>query len=479
MRTRQRHRIGCVASRFVDNNHAAQMTSLPNTIADPGRARVDRQPISKRLLATRAQYLLTYGTSAVLMMCGLIAYRLASHQFSDISFAQYTLMRRSISFLVPLLMAGLAVGIAKCVAQTIAGTKNSATGVQYLTVGTLAALASAGVWIGATTLYPQQVSYLCTGSGEYAALVQSLGPMLLGLLMSACATAYLRGQMRVSTANLLRVVSLGVVPIAVLSSVNNPASFFSYCGLVVIAINALAVVAILLTNRKQTWWPTRQTASKLLSISLPRVPGDLAFYGLLVVPATLAAHRYGITTGGEVAYALSLLALAQQIVVAPSYLLLPEASALLSSGQRDRVASRVKKLLCVTTGCTLVLVMIVELFAEPLVRLHLGSSTPSVTHAIRILLPAAIPLNAAICVRGVIDAANDKPIMPRICVVALASFVLLALIPWPATWNVTPTLLAFDASVLLLGGLALRATLRALNDADRCDSNKVDPATSL
>ncbi len=453
------------------------MTSLPNTIADNGGARVERQPLSRNLLATKAQYLLTYGTSAVLMVCGLIVYRLASQQFSDVSFAQYTLMRRSISFLVPLLMAGLGVGIAKCVAQTIASAKHPATGLQFLTAGTFAAFASAGLWMGATTLYPQQVSYLCTGSGEYAALVQSLAPMLLGLLLSACSTAYLRGRMHVSTANMLRVVSLGVVPIAVLSSVDEPTSFFSHCGLTVIAINAVALITILLANRTRAWWPTWQTSRKLLSISLPRVPGDLAFYGLLVIPATLAAHRFGIRTGGEVAYALSLLALAQQIVVAPSYLLLPEASALLSSGQRDRVASRVKKLVCVTTGCTIVLVMIVELLAEPLIRLHLGSSTPSVAQAIRLLMPAAIPLNAAICVRGVIDAANDKPIMPRICLVALASFVLLALIPWPARWGATPTLVAFDASVLLLGGLALWATLQALNDSSRPDSDKIDQAT--
>jgi len=60
-------------------------------------------------------YVITFGTEIFILILSFVIFRIANERMSDISFSEYTLSRRNISFLQPLLMIGLGVAVPRYV----------------------------------------------------------------------------------------------------------------------------------------------------------------------------------------------------------------------------------------------------------------------------------------------------------------------------------------------------------------------------
>jgi O-antigen/teichoic acid export membrane protein len=385
----------------------------------------------------------------------MAAFRLAHQSFGPDGFAEYALTRRSIAFLVPLLSLGIAVAIPKFVACH--ASKLPGATIQFLGGGLLLAVMSLCVFLMASCILPGPMSFVCIGDSSRSRLVLSLTPLVFGLILSAGTSAYCRGRMWINASNAIQVVCTGVIPTLALLFFSDVGTFLSTTGYAVCAVNGLVVVLLYVSAVRADRSSHITAARSMFRFGAPRVPGDLAFYGLLAAPALAAAHQAGMRTGGDIAYALTWLTLLSQLVAPLGMLLLPEASYLLHSGRARVLRRRLIRLLGFTVAVTCVAVCVLFYWAPTLLALHLGSHSPTLLHNVRALLTAAVPLNVFICVRSVIDAGESRAVSPTLCIGALAIFGLLLLPSYNhghaagaaiAAFNVAVTALAMSASLI-------------------------------
>jgi O-antigen/teichoic acid export membrane protein len=385
----------------------------------PAATRATAKP--RLQIASRFDYLQTYAMSGLTSLCGLTAFRLAHHSFGNVGFAEYALIRRVIAFLVPLLSLGMAVAIAKFVALRTAVNRGDQS-LEFLSGGILATLASVTAYGAIALLFPRFTALLCTGSGERGGLMWDLLPLLAGAMLTTSVGTYCRGRMWIATSNALQLLSAGIIPTLMLLGIGDLKTYLWHAGAAICAAGVAALAVIYFASSRGRWWPSWATSRALLQFGLPRVPGDVAYYGLLVVPAIAATFRAGVQAGGEVAYALAWLTLLGQLVAPLSLLLLPEAAYLIHSGHAHVLQRRLDKLLRYSLLLTTVLVLMLVWWAPQVIALHLGTASASLVHTVRITLPAAIPLNVFICLRSVIDAGETRAVGPRLCLAAFAAF---------------------------------------------------------
>lgn len=417
---------------------------------------------SQRHVASRLDYFLTYGTSGLTLLLTLITFRVAHDQLGESGFAEFALMRRVTAFLVPLLSIGLAVSIAKCVARQ-AADHDDAESKDFLTAGIVLGVITVTIFALAVYLFPAALSFLCTGLADRGALVQASIPLITGSLLTVFGSAYFRGRMWFVASNALQLVCLGVIPVVVLMASADVETFLCWSGLLVCSVSGLVLLVVYRLIRADERRAPHLAARSLLRSGLPRVPGDLAYYGLLAAPAVVAAHFAGVRAGGDFAYALTWLTLLSQLVAPISGLLLPEAARLIYSGQSEVLRRRLQRQVVVMLPLTCVLVATLSIWGAEVLALHLGRTSATQLTIIRLLLSAAIPLNVFISLRSVIDAGESSAVSPGICLVAFASFCLTLMALLGRTPAVMAVGIAFFAATCVLAVLSVVAVRRTLN----------------
>jgi O-antigen/teichoic acid export membrane protein len=414
-------------------------------------------------LASKTDYALTYVTYGLISVLGILAFRFAHRNFAEIGFAEYALTRRGIAFLLPLLSLGTTVAIAKFVAADVS-ERSANSSIHILIGGLIVTLVSMAIYALAIMCFPSQVACLCLGTNDRASLVISLLPMIGGLVLVNCCSAYCRGRLYFVASNALQLASIGVIPCFALLFTNDVDHFLIWAGaaICVLGIGTCAVLYLKagFGERECHWSATRS----LLKYGLPRVPGDLAFYGLFVVPAVVVAHRSGVQSAGEVAYAFTWLTILSQLVAPMNVLILPEAAYLIRAGQIQTLRKRLYKLLPAFIVITSLMSAVLACGARQLIELHLGTCSPSLLHDVRLLIWTAVPLNFFICVRSVIDAGESRAVSPAFCIVALFTF----WIALPAASGhrdaATAVIAAFVISVCTLAALSGVATWLVLRN---------------
>jgi O-antigen/teichoic acid export membrane protein len=409
-------------------------------------------------LASRADYALTYALSALTALCGLAAFRLAHLRLGEAGFAEFALTRRALGFLVPLASLGLGVAVPRAVARRVArggahGTGDLLRGAVVVVVAAAAALAIV------VEIWPRPAALVCVGSSHRADLARSLPPLAAALALATCIAGYCRGQMWIAASNGLQLACVGVIPNIVLLAVGTVDSFLLWSAAAVCGA-ALASLAVMPRSGAASGRHSLAAAAMLFRDGAPRTPGDLAYYGLLAAPAVVVARGSGLESGGEVAYALALLTLFQQLVAPLGTLLLPEAAALIHAGQAPRLRRRVARMLAWSLAITAALAAVVAAAAEPLIRFHLGTCSPALVADVRWIAAAAAPLNLFTCLRSVVDAGTTRAVSPALCLAALVVFALGVLAGGAPT--ATTTMTAFLAAVGVLATASLVAARHVL-----------------
>jgi O-antigen/teichoic acid export membrane protein len=363
----------------------------------------------------------------------------------------------------------MAVAIPKFVACDL--PKHKAAPVRFLGGGLLLAVTSTAFFLLAACMLPGPISFACIGDAHRPRLVLSLVPLVFGLILSASTSAYCRGRMQFHVSNAIQLVCTGIIPTIGLVFFSDVETFLRMTGYAICAVNGFVVALFYASSKRIDQDSHFAAARSLLRFGAPRIPGDLAYYGLLAAPALAVAQQAGVRTGGEIAYALTWITLLSQLVAPLSMLLLPEASYLLHSGRSRTLHQRVFKLLSFSVGVTCVAVGILFYLAPTLIVFHLGSHSPTLLYHVRTLLVAAIPLNVFICVRSIIDAGETRAVSPALCIGALAIFGLLLLPTYNHGRAAGAAIAAFSIAVTALAASACVATYFVLTRHDAATSS--------
>ncbi len=406
----------------------------------------------------RLDYIFTFFTEFVVLLAGVLVYRFAAQTDDANSFSEYALSRRVISFIQPILILGLGVGLPRYI--SIARAQNDrAMSDSYYISAIILVFSFSLVLISALLLFPSFFSLLFFGDTAYSSFIFPMTLMLAGLVFHSVVYSYYRGLIKMVHANLFQIINLGMVPLFVFYFENQIDRILLFTGLGWIIVASFFLL-LSLSKIKIQKSLIAKAMKDLARYGIQRVPGDLAIAGLFSLPAIFVAHTSGVDQAGNLAFSISLLNMAGAVFGPICLILLPEASRLIVEKKFDLLFSQIRKISTLTIALTSLGLLLYLVFAPQILTLYLGQAPESLVLISRIVLISSIGYTIYISLRSVLDAYYIKAVNTINIVVALLFFVLMGGIVFFFQLPLMVLVFSFVFSNLLLGVLTILEILK-------------------
>ncbi len=380
----------------------------------------------------------TYAAEGLAAVGMVVVYGLAARLGKE-PLDLYVIVRRTVSFVHPLVLIGAIVGLTRYVALTV----DPKTQRRYL-FGALSWVLPLGILLCLAALVaPERWGRDFFQDGGHGELILPLAMMIATLSLHSVAYSYLRGRQYLHMANALSAAALAIVPCV---------AFILFDELVLVlwatALGwALGVVAVLLPaffgGRVGT---VAKERAELFRYGLPRVPGDAAMGALLTLPVFVAGYAHGLAAGGQMGLGITLLNLASAVFSPIGILLLPSSAARMASRDHAGLIAQVQRTVRYTVIAALAMLLGFELLAPWLLEVYLGPSGADYVTMGRVIFLGAPAFAFFVALRSLLDAYY---VVPRNGV-NLMSALLLLLVGCAAH-------LLFDAPPIFMGGVVVVA----------------------
>jgi O-antigen/teichoic acid export membrane protein len=397
----------------------------------------------------RFNYATTFLAEGVVIASYLLAFRLIAAFGGTEGFGEYSLSRRTLSLLMPLAVLGADLGIARYVSYAEAEKSGKSSGYAGASLIVLAA------GVGAVSIVLLVASpfwgHVFFGSSNYANLVLALPPLLAGGGLHSVAYGYLRGLHRIQAANVLMAINMGLLPLAAILVFHGSVVWI----LLAMGVGWIVASGVVLARLPLRFAGIRDRLRELTRFGVPRMPGDFVSLLLFAMPGILVAQVADIRVAGIVAFGVAAVSMIGSSLTPVSFLLLPAAARLLAAGKVRQLRSEVVEVVGITLAGTLVVVVLLEVFAGPIVSFYLGPSFSSGVDILRLTLFGALPWAAYVTLRSVIDAQHVRPINARNLAISFVFALVLAFVFRRVADPTTGAVLAFVLALWLLAGLTM------------------------
>jgi O-antigen/teichoic acid export membrane protein/O-antigen ligase len=405
----------------------------------------------------RFNYVTTFLAEGVVIGGYLLAFRLIAAYSGTQGFGEYSLSRRTLSLLMPLAILGADLGVARYVAyaEEEKSGKSSSYAAASLVVLAAGVAAVSIVLLAASTFWSQ----FFFGSARYAGLVFTLPLLLAGSGLHSVAYGYLRGLHRIQAANVLIAVNMGLLPLLAILLFHGSVEWILYA----MAIGWMVASALVLARLPLRFAGIKDRLRELTRFGVPRMPGDVFSLLLFAMPGIVVAQGADIRVAGIVAFGVAAVSMIGSGLTPVSFLLLPAAARLLAAGKVRQLRTEVVEVVGLTLAGTLIVVVVLEVFAGPLVYFYLGPSFSGGVDILRLTLFGAFPWAAYVTLRSVIDAQHVRPINARNLAISFLFALVLAFVLRRVADPTTGAVLAFVLALWLLAGLTMLEVNRITN----------------
>jgi O-antigen/teichoic acid export membrane protein len=411
-----------------------------------------------RFIQRNKSYVITVTVEFTILILSFLVYRLASENMTDFGFSEYTLSRRTVSLIQPLLMLGLGVGVPRYVSLYPKRKSILMTAIVLLFSG-------AAVLAAILLLNPNYFAHLFFGKAEYSAYIFPLFLLILGYCFHALLFGFLRGKHSVYLPNLIQFINIGILPIAVILFTSD-VKLILYINGAVLILNSL-ILSIYLkfkNNIKLRLQLFLDDAKTLLKYGLPRVLGDFSLLLLITTPTYLVLYiQDDILISGDVAYSITLLNLVGAAFGPLGLVLLPEIANFLNKKNFKEIEKRFLNFILISMGMTLVGYLIYLKFSEEILKLLLGADyRSSINDLSLILLKGSFGYALYIVLRSFLDAIQVRATNAINLLVSLAFYAVLVAITYYLNGSVEDYLNVFVISVSFLGIITFVQAYRAV-----------------
>jgi O-antigen/teichoic acid export membrane protein len=397
----------------------------------------------------RFNYATTFLAEGLVIGSYLLAFKLIAAYAGTQGFGEYSLSRRTLSLLMPLVVLGADLGIARYVSYAEEEKSGKSPGYAAASLILLAAgVAAVSVVLLVAAGFWSQVFF---GSERYASLVLALPVLLGGGGLHAVAYGYLRGLHRIQAANVLMAVNMGLVPLAAIVLFHTSVAWILYA----MGIGWTIASGLALVRLRFNFTGIKERLREMTRFGIPRMPGDFFSLLLFAMPGILIAQAADIRVAGIVAFGVAAVSMIGSGLTPVSFLLLPAAARLLAAGKVRQLRTEVIEVVGLTLAGTLIVVVLLEVFAGPIVNIYLGPSFSSGVNILRLTLIGALPWAAYVTLRSVIDAHHVRPINARNLAISFLFALVLAFAFRRVADPTTGAVLAFVLGLWVLAGLTM------------------------
>jgi O-antigen/teichoic acid export membrane protein len=353
--------------------------------------------------------LLTFFTQAIILIALIFVYRLIAQNFGPEGLGEYSLIKRAISFLQPILLLGLGVSIPRYIA--ISENKEERSG--YMKSGGLALGVFTVFFLILINLFKEFFAKIFFGTIDYINFVLPLSFFLVGSILTAFMYSYFRGRLFVKTFNFLHIINLALVPFIIIIFFEEIAieKLITLIGL----ITFLIAFIFFIFSVKEFFiflpkWQIKKAWDELLKYGAPRLPGDFALAGLLSLGPIFAAHFVSIQEVGYLSVSQSLLYTVGAVMAPLGLVLLPKVSNLIANGKQEMMKDNLNFLIAAIIQCSVFLCVQSIIFADIIIKYWLGAEFLNAVPVMRIIFLSIFFYIFYVAIRSVLDAVKVKPL---------------------------------------------------------------------
>jgi O-antigen/teichoic acid export membrane protein len=396
-------------------------------------------------------------TSGATIAALIAAIRLLAEGLGPDGFGAYMLARRILSTIDPLSTLAMGIALTRYVALVDGRAKHD-----YLIAGMALAIVPGALAMLLSLGFARPLATLFFLNGDYAPLVRATGWMIFGYSWFTVLYAWYRAVGRMTLANIWQLGAIAAAPLVLAAIYNRPggetwivlwsgaALFAAACPMLLEARRGFAQGAIVRGA------PLRA----LVAYGAPRVPGGLAFAGLLAVGPFLAPYYGSLRDVGYVAVGQSILRVVEGGTEAFGRVALPKISRLMATEGIGRLQERVADVVAVVLHLGLFVTLHLWLWTSELTRVWLGATYLDAVPVIRVSVIGILPYLTFVTLRSIIDAIEERAINANNLYMSLGVTVALALTLARLRYGAVGLAIATTAGFTLLGGLTFGALWR-------------------
>lgn len=417
----------------------------------------------------KKDFLLTFIVEFLVLGSGLITYKFSATFLGKEAFSEYALVKRIVSFLQPVIILGFGVGIPRFIALSSNKRKIDENPENYFLSAALILIIISAVLLPVSLFFKDEISFLLFGNKAFSYMIFPVWLMLVGIILHTLVFSYFRGYLIFKVANFVQLINLGLIPLAVFLFAKNIQEVFYINGIfwIVISLFFLSAILLKLNTKNLNLNGIISSGKKILYYGIQRVPGDFGIAALFSFPPIIVAHTSGIKEAGYVAFGISMIRMFGAFFAPIGLILLPKASQLVSTGNKEILKYYTKKILLLTVIITLCIIAIVEIFTEELITLYLGKSFSDLVMIVRILAIGSLFYSIYVSLRSIIDAYYFKAINTRNILFSLFLIFLLSVAGMLFLKGYIYLTVCFVFAIFTLGGLTIFEMIKVLKHTEQ------------
>jgi O-antigen/teichoic acid export membrane protein len=404
-------------------------------------------------------------TAAGIMLSLVVVTGWLASGLGPVRFAVYALSRRLLSAVTS--FSTVPVGVALTRALAIETRERErlvylVAGAIFVLVPNLAlfaiALAAPGLWS----------RVLLTDAGNAPVLVATM-LLIVAMAVFTVVLARYRGTDRIGQANLWQVWALAIGPalVALPLARSGRVDVIVLLTAVVLLTSAVPVVRWLFraASARVRWSEVRLRLAELMRYGVPRVPGGLAFGGLMAVGPFLAPYFGTLREAGFLVAGQSILRVAEGATSAFSLVALPKVAALRARQQHHFLRERVEDMISMVLHLGLFGTVQLLVWSDEIATVWLGPAYREAVPIIRILMAGVVPYLGYAMLRTTIDGLEEKAVNTHHMYAACAATLVLSLAAGVAGFGAPGLAVAGAVGFIVLGALTVRHLWTSLRPA--------------
>ncbi|OFX79101.1 MAG: hypothetical protein A2X12_10405 [Bacteroidetes bacterium GWE2_29_8] len=351
-------------------------------------------------------YIFTFITEFIVLCSSILVYKFSATILGEEGFSIYALTRRTVSFILPMVMIGLGVALPRYIAFNHDNKKdiNSLLVSSFLLFSISSFLLL--IWF---VLFKSNFSSLFFESSNYAYLIIPLVLYIFSLGLHALVYGYFRGNLIMNKANFIQLINIGIVPVLSFIFFRDIFSILMFSAIAVFLFSLVFIYPIL-SLKNINIISLKPYIKKIFNYGIKRTPGDIILAAYFTIPAYLITHEADIIVGGYVAFAITLINIFGATFTPISLILLPKASLIIKNKEYFKLKIILRKLLILSFSISIIGVIVIELFIPDILVVYLGESYLKSVPIIKILILGSVGYTLFVALRSIIDAYYERAV---------------------------------------------------------------------
>ena len=400
-------------------------------------------------------YAVTFGVEFIILVISILLFRIVNIRFETLGFSEFTISKRLIGFLMPLLMLGLGVSLPKFLPLE---SKQKQLQIHYTAVIIVTMLLVLGSIL--FLFFPDYCSSMVFGDAFHKKMIFANLLFVYSLMLHACVYNFFRGQFNFKMSGLVQLINLGVLPLICCYFADNMLDYFIVLSVsTIIFLSIINLLQIPLLNFKNLFF--KENFIKLTNYGLQRMPGDVVLGLFIALPTFIATNYFSIIEAGNIAFCISLFNIIIAFMSPINIILLPKASKIVFDKDFVQLKRIGGKLLALALSIGIFSIIAINFLAEFVLNIFSISAENNTALYLKIVFTGVIGYSVFSIIRSIIDAFYAKAKNTVNISISFIFFIVsLFTLKFLGIFTLTNTLIVFSISINFLGIITYYSLLK-------------------